>query len=201
MQEIAPGIVHWQAFHEGIRSRVSSYLITASGVLLDPMPPEEGFEALADAFGAPRAVILTNRHHFRHAAELQDAFGVSVHCHELGMHEFRDAQRVQPFAFGDELPGGAVAHEVGALTPEETAVWFPGAHALAFADSLVRMPPDAAPGFVPDRLMGTDPERVKAGLRAAFARLAELAPEHLLLAHGLPIVGDGGATLSTVARA
>jgi hypothetical protein len=200
MQEIAPGIVHWQAYHEGIRSLVSSYLITAGRVVLDPMPPEQGFEALADAYGSPRTVILTNRHHFRHAAELQATFGATVHCHELGMHEFRDSQRVRPFAFGDELPGGAVAHEVGALTPEETAVWFPAERALAFADALVRTPPDAAPGFVPDPLMGDDPERVKTGLRASFGWLAGLAPEHLLLAHGLPVVGDGRDVLAGVSH-
>ena len=67
------------------------------------------------------------------------------------------------------------------------------------ADALVREPPDGEPGFVPDDLIGDDPEAVKAGLRAGFARLAELAPQTLLLAHGLPIVGDGQATLQRAA--
>jgi hypothetical protein len=199
VQEIAPGIVHWRAYHEGIRSLVSSYMAAEGGVVLDPMPPREGFGALAEQYGEPQIVILTNRHHFRHAAELQERFAVPVFCHELGMHNFRGSQGVQPFAFGDRLPGGAVAYEVGALTPEETAIWFPAERALAFADSVVRMPPDVSLGFVPDELMGNDPERVKDGLREAFGRLVELDPAHLLLAHGLPVVDRGRDALAVVA--
>ena len=85
------------------------------------------------------------------------------------MHEFTHGERVVPFAFGDELPGGAIAHEVGSICPEETAVWFPAERALAFADGLVRMPPNGQPGFVPDSLMGDDPELVK-------TRLADSVP-------------------------
>jgi glyoxylase-like metal-dependent hydrolase (beta-lactamase superfamily II) len=104
-----------------------------------------------------------------------------------------------PFAFGDELPGGAIAQEVGAITPEETAVWFPAEGALAFADGLVRTPPDGPLGFVPDELLGDDPEGVKRGLLEAFRALALLSPEHLLLAHGLPVVGEGRRALEEFA--
>jgi hypothetical protein len=64
-----PGIVHWQTYYEKIHSEVSSYMIAAGGVVLDPRPPDEGFEALAAHFGEPRAVILMNRHHYRQAAD------------------------------------------------------------------------------------------------------------------------------------
>jgi hypothetical protein len=201
MREVAPGIVHWKTRHERIHAEVSSYMLVREGVILDPMPPAEGFVALAARFGEPRAVILTNRHHYRHAAQVELLFDATVHCHEAGMHEFTHGERVVPFAFGDDLPGGAIAHEVGAICPEETAVWFPQERALAFADGLVRMPPSGALGFVPDMLLGDDAELVKSGLRAAFDRLAGLEPEHLLLAHGLPWVGGGGDALVVVANA
>ncbi len=200
MREIAPGIVHWQSYHERIHSHVSSYLIVAAGVVLDPRSPDEGFEALAAQYGEPRAVILTNRHHYRQAAELESRYGVTIHVHEAGMHRFTRGEHVTPFAFGDELPGGAIAHEVGAITPEETAVWFPVEGALAFADGLVRRPPDGPLSFVPDELLGDDPEGVKDGLLTAFRRLVPLSPEHLLLAHGLPVVGDGRAALQDFAN-
>jgi hypothetical protein len=200
MREIAPGVVHWKARHERIHAEVSSYMLVREGVILDPMPPAEGFVALAARFGEPRTVILTNRHHYRHAAQVELLFDATVHCHEAGMHEFTHGERVVPFAFGDELPGGAVAHEVDAICPEETAVWFPEARALAFADGLVRMPPSGELGFVPDILLGDDPELVKRGLRAAFQRLVALDPEHLLLAHGLPWVGGGGDALAGFAH-
>src|SRR5438477_11623437 len=115
MKEIAPGLFHWTAFHEGIRSEVSSYYLRDEGVLIDPLlPGDDAFGWLADN-GPPSAVLLTNRHHYRHGGRLIEAFGVSVHASVPGMHEFSEEQRVQPFEFGAELPGGVIAHEVGAV--------------------------------------------------------------------------------------
>jgi hypothetical protein len=200
VREIAPGVVHWTTFHEGIGEQVSSYYVVDGGVLLDPRAPEDGgFEALAERYGAPQAVLLTNRHHYRHTGQVLARWDVTVHCHASGLYEFSPDQQVQGFAFGDALPGGAVAEELGVLCPDETAIWFPHLRVLALADALVREPPDAEPGFVPDDLIGDDPEAVKAGLRQGFARLAELDPEHVLLAHGLPLVGDGRAALERAA--
>jgi hypothetical protein len=201
MREIAPGVVHWRAHRDTIGSDVSSYMVVPGGVLLDPMPPAEGFAALAELYGAPRTVILTNRHHYRHSGEVEAMFGATVHCHEAGMHEFTHGERVLPFAFGAELPGRAIAQEVDAICPEETAVWFPEVGALAFADGLVREPADGPLAFVPDWLIGDDPEAVKDGLRAAFRRLVELDPDHLLLAHGMPWVGGGREALAAFAGA
>jgi hypothetical protein len=52
---------------------------------------------------------------------------------------------------------------------------------------------------VPDELIGDDPEAVKRGLRQGFARLAELAPANVLLAHGNPLLGNGQAALQRAA--
>ena len=51
--------------------------------------------------------------------------------------------------------------------------------------------------YVPagDFLMGDEPDAVKAGLTAAFERLLELDFDHLLLAHGEALVGDGKTQL------
>ena len=49
--------------------------------------------------------------------------------------------------------------------------------------------------FVPDRLMGEDPEGVKSGLLEALERLLEQDFEHLLFAHGEPIIGGAKAAL------
>jgi hypothetical protein len=199
MHEIAPGVVHWTTFHEGIHGEVSSYYVVDGAALVDPRAPEGGFDALAEAYGPPGVVLLTNRHHYRHTNDVVARFGATVHCHESGLYEFEHDRQVEGFAFGDELPGGATAFELGAICPDETAIWFAGVGALAFADGLVRIPPDAEPGFVPDGLIGDDPAAVKDGLRAGFARLAELDPSLLLLAHGNPIIGAGGDVLRRAA--
>jgi hypothetical protein len=191
MHEIAPGIVHWSAMHEGIGSEVSSYWLPEAGVVLNPMLPEEGIDAFRER--PPSAVLLTNRHHLRRSDAFVEAFGCSVHAPEAGMHEFGgDAPDVRPFRPGDEVPGGGRVEEVGAISPDEVALHFPGLSALAVADGVINY--DGL-GFVPDQLMGEDAEGVKEGLLAAFDRLAGLGFEHLLIAHGPPVVGGGARAL------
>ena len=187
MREILPGIFHWTAVHPRIKIEVSSYYVEAPGVLLDPLEPAEGLDWFRDRV-EPRHVLLTNRHHTRHSARFAEAFGCTVWCNEHGMHEFSGDEGVRPFAAGDALPGGIESHEVGVLCPDETALRIPEARALAVADGVVREG-DGPLVFVPDPLLGDEPEKVKAGLKQAYARLLSLDFDHLLLAHGLPWVG------------
>ena len=187
MRELVPGLWHWTVRHPKIGMEVSSYHLLAARVTLNPLVPPEGLGWFAE-HGPPTDVLLTNRHHFRDSAKLVEAFGATVHCHRAGLHEFSGDERVVPFDFGDELPGGIVAQEVGAISPEETALHLREQRALALADGLINY--DGL-SFVPDELMGDDPQEVKRGLLAAFRRLLELDVEHLLPAHGDPLVGDG----------
>ncbi len=121
MREVVPGLWHWTALHEKIRIPVHSYYLAPARVLIDPMTPAEGLDAFEE-LGAPRHVLLTNRHHYRHSGRFADTFGAVVRCHSAGLHEFTGGEAVEPFEFGDELPGGILALEVGALCPEETAL-------------------------------------------------------------------------------
>ena len=92
------------------------------------------------------------------------------------------------FDHGDDLPGGVRALEVGVLCPEETALYIPLAgDILAIADAIVRDGDDL--GFVPDYLLGDDPEDVKRGLREVFTRHLDIDFDHLLFAHGSPWIG------------
>src|SRR5919199_1853453 len=190
MEEILEGLFHWTAFRETIRADVHSYFHAPSRTVLDPMVPPEGLEAFDE--GVER-LVLTNRHHYRHADAYRERFGCTVLCHEAGLHEFADGRAVEGFAFGEELAPGVRALEVAVLTPEESAIHLEGGGgALAFADAVVRGRHGEL-GFVSDWLLGDDPPAIRAGLRAAFARLArEQAFEALLLAHGEPIRAGGG---------
>ncbi len=189
MREIAAGLWHWTAPHEHIGMDVSSYLLAAERVIIDPMIPAEGLESLR-VHGAPEHVLLTNRHHDRDAWRLREAFGCTVHCVRNGLYELAGRGPVEAFDFGDELPGGAIALEVDAICPDETALHIPAHRALACADGVVRWPGQEALAFVPDNLMD-DPEDTKAGLRDAYRRLLDLDFDLLLLAHGEPVVGGG----------
>ncbi len=200
MQEVAPGLFHWTAHHEGIGIEVSSYYWAEGEVLLDPMLPPGGLAWFEGR--EPKTILLTNRHHDRQAGALVDAFGCEVRCPEAGLHEYaRKALKPRGYRPGERLAGGIVALEVGALCPDEMALLLPiPSGALAVADGVVRRG-DSPLEFVQDAFMGDDPEAVKAGLRAAYAQIArEHAFEHLLLAHGEPWIGGARAALARFAR-
>jgi hypothetical protein len=194
MEEIAPGLWHWVAAHPKIKIRVHSYYFAGERILIDPIEPADGLDWFAE-HGPPEHVLLTNRHHYRSSGDFADRFGVTVHCVREGMHEFGGERMVEPFEFGDELPGGIVACEVGAICPDETALYVPAHEALAVADGAVRWEEGAQLAFVPDDLMDA-PEQTKASLREAYRGLAELDFRHLLLAHGEPFVDTGREALA-----
>jgi hypothetical protein len=193
MQEIAPGVFHWTALHPNIKMQVSSYFLADEGVVLDPMIPAEGLDWF-DEHAPPAAVVLTNRHHYRRSADFVEEFGCEVLCHSAGLHEFTEEQDVQGFVDGDEPVAGIQVKHVGSICPDEVAIYVPRAKAVAFADGVVRWRPDDPLGFVPDSLFD-DAEKDKAGIRQAVQALLPLEPDHLLLAHGDPIVGGGTAAL------
>ena len=189
MREIAPGLWHWTASRETIGKDVSSYYLVEERVVLDPMIPPERPE-----WFRPEHAILTCRHHSRDAWEL----GCPPWVVESGAHELEGRGEFRTFAWGDELPGGIVACEIGALSPDETALHIPAHRALAIGDGVVRWEGVEGLTFVPDFLMD-DPEETRAGLRAAYRRLlAELEFDHLLLAHGDPVIGDAKQQLAAL---
>ncbi|MCW3015825.1 MAG: hypothetical protein JWO02_2917 [Solirubrobacterales bacterium] len=198
MDEVIDGVLHWATFHEGIGQTVHSHLYIPSGAIFDPRLPEGGVEALSAA-ALPGDILLSNRHHLRHAQALAEAYGSVIRCHEAGLHAFAgdDQPDVQGFAFGDDVVPGVTALELGVLTPEDTVFRLDaGPGALLFADGLIRQ--DGELMFVPDSLMGDDPEGVKRGLRERLAVLAERDDfDVLLFAHGEPVREGGRGALQT----
>jgi hypothetical protein len=193
VRQLLPGVVHWTARHPNIGMDVSSYLLTEAGVALDPLTPDDGLEWFDEHGVVPREVLLSNRHHLRHATAFAERFGCGIHASRPGMHAFAPEDGVVPFDFGDTLAGGVIAHEVGVLCPDETAFEVPQVRALAVADGVISY--DGL-RFVPDNLIGDDPEAVKRGLRARYAQLVEEVDfDHLLVAHGDPVVGNGRQAL------
>lgn len=197
MKEILPHVFHWKTFHEGIAAYVHSYYVHAgTPLLIDPRVPAEGIDWFA-ARGAPQHAYLTNRHHYRHSDRFAARYGTEVWCHRDGLHEFVRGERVRAFRHGQTLPGDVRALKVASLCPEETALYLSvSGGVLSVGDAIVR---DARGrlAFVPDAFMGDDPEGVKRGVRAAYARhLREHEFDTLLFAHGAPLVGGARAALA-----
>jgi len=195
IREVLPGVHHWTVIHPKIRQPVDSYYLESARIVLDPMVPREGLEWF-DERPTPGQIVLTNRHHLRHSERYAEAFDCPIRCSEAGLHEFERGPTVEGFALGEELAPGVTAHQLGAICPDDTALEIrtEDGGALAFADGLTR-PRGGGLTFVPGFLMGDDPSAVRAGLRESLRRLLELDFEHLLFAHGEPLIGGGKAAL------
>jgi hypothetical protein len=196
MQEILPGLYHWTAFRDTIRAQVSSYYVERAGILVDPLLPDDGgMEALERLPVRPQQVVLSNRLHRRHAPQIAEHFDIPIRVPMPGMHAFAGEPRARPYEFSDEVAPGVFGLKVDKLSDDEAALHItvtePGS--LAFGDTLTRY--GGALGFVPDDLMGHDPQRVKEGLRQKFRGLLARDFDALLFAHGDPLTHDGKEAL------
>ena len=197
MKEILPGLFHWTVTHPGINSEVSSYYLSPERVVLDPMVPDEGLDLFERGVDH---VILTNRHHYRDSRKFAERYGCTVWCVRHGLHEFTRGEEVKPFDFGQTLPGKIEAVEIGGICPDDTALYIPRpGGVLALADCAVREE-DGPLGFVPEQYMGEEPEAVKTAVKISCRRVLEREFDHLLLAHGWPVVGGGKKALREFAE-
>ncbi|HEY8581663.1 MAG TPA: hypothetical protein VIL49_01910 [Capillimicrobium sp.] len=195
MREISPGIHHWTAFRDTIGTRVSCYWVAPARILIDPLAPDEGLDALLGLDPEPQQVVLTNRHHRRDAARIADALDVPIRFSPPSQDELGDLGRGRAYRWGEEVAPGVTALEVGVLSPDEGALHIAhGAGALAVGDTLTRSGDDLA--FMPDDLLGDDPQAVRDGLRARFEALLERDFDALLLAHGEPLGRGAKAALA-----
>ena len=143
-----------------------------------------------DGEEAPQYVYMTNRLHDRSCAEFAERFGAPIWCPRPGLHEYADGN----------LHGGVRAIDIGVICPDEMALVLPfDTGVLAIADSFIRYGDDI--GFVPDYLMGDDPEGIKRRTKARFLEVCDDVDfDHLLFAHGAPLIGGGREALRAFCR-
>jgi hypothetical protein len=197
MDELLTGVWHWTATHPNTGSEVSSYWVRPSRAVIDALLPDEGTEPFREQ--PPERVLLSNRHHLRHAERFAEEFGSVIECSKPGLHEFENGPGVQGFDFGEEVAPGIEALEVGAICPDESALLIRDAGALSIADGIRHY--DGEMEFFADWLLGDDPEGVKAGLRESYRGLLDLDFDNLLFAHGDPLIGGGKEALRRFAQA
>ena len=189
--ELLPGLHHWTQIHPSTRARVHSHYHVPSGTLFDPLVPDEGIEWFDDR--AVRRIALSTRHHLRHSERFAERFDCPILAHEAGLYEFSGGPAVRGFAFGERLAAGVGALEMDAISPDDTVLEIAaGEGALLFADAVINR---GELGFVSDSLIGDDPERVKRQVRERAAALSERRFDHLLFAHGAPLIGGGREAL------
>jgi hypothetical protein len=195
INESLPQLLIWDAFHEGIGRVVHSAFDLRSGTLVDPMEPEEGLDAVG-ALARPQRIVLTNRHHHRHSARFAERFGCTVFCHEAGLEHFDAENSVHGFTFDEQLTEGVRALELASICAEETTLLLDVAEGvLCFGDGVTR-DEDGSLAFMPDELLGEQPDRIRTGLSRNLERMFDEDFDALLFAHAEPVLVGGRALLS-----
>jgi hypothetical protein len=118
-------------------------------------------------------------------------------CHRAGLQRLEDlSARIEPFDSAADLAPGITAVAMGAIAPDDTAIHIAaGDGALLFGDGLFRYGGEL--GFASDSLLGDDPEPVRRAMEDSIRRVVDydLHFDHLLFAHGDPLVGGGREAL------
>jgi glyoxylase-like metal-dependent hydrolase (beta-lactamase superfamily II) len=191
VQELAPGLFHWYAIHPNHGQQVSCHFAAGSGTVFDPLLPDEGIDWFEDH--RPQRIVLSTRHHLRHSEQIAERYGCPILAHRDGLHEFAGGPEVEGFGFGERIADDVRTLTMDAISPDDTVLHIEaGEGALLFADSLINR---GAIGFVPDRLIGDDPEGVKRKVRERASALLQEDFDLLLFAHGDPILGGGKKAL------
>jgi hypothetical protein len=194
MREILPGVHHWTTMHESIGVQVSSYYVDPAAVLIDPMVPEQGLDTFA-GLERPQQVVLTSGLHTRHADAFVDAFGCVIRAPREAAARLQGTLEFDAYRHGEEIAPDVTGLEIGRLAPDEGALHLAIAEgAIVFADALNRYGDTLA--FFSDDLLGDDPPAVMRALMGAFeGLLADREFDHLLFAHGDPVIGGGKTVL------
>jgi hypothetical protein len=151
--------------------------------------PDDGLDAFAGRT-RPQQVVLTTGLHARHADRFADAFGCMIRASPQALERLGGALDAEIYSDGDEVAPGVTALHIDAIAPDEYALHVAvDEGAIAFADALNRYGDVLA--FFSDDLLGNDPAKVKSALKAAFRGLLTRDFDHLLFAHGEPLVGGG----------
>jgi hypothetical protein len=193
MREIFPGVFFWTAEHSAIGASVSSYYVDSANVVIDPKLPHGGFPAVP---GHPDAVVLTSGHHDRDARAFSDHFGVPIRALPQAAARLHGELQIASVAAGELVAPGIEILRIGVLCDDEGALLIttPTGAAVAIADGITHR--DDGLGFFRDELLGEDPDAVKRGLKAAYANLLDRDFQHLLFAHGEPVLNIGKETLA-----
>jgi hypothetical protein len=201
--EILSGLWRFEALHpewteedggeDGWESTVAWWAVacTRGLVLIDPLVvhwPE--LDALVENHGGCAAVLRTVHWHQRSIAEAAARYGSSVWARPPPPTERAWPPFDRALRDGAEVPGDLLTFDVERA--DEIAVWLPAQAALVFGDAMLRRPSGEL-RLCPESWL--QPEGGPTRLRERLAELATLPVEHVLVAHGPLVLGDGASAL------
>jgi hypothetical protein len=184
IRDVADGLWIWRRPHPAWRpdcewpETVTSTCVHSGGeiALLDPLDPDddEVWRRLDEA--PPTMVVVLKPDHVRDVDLFVRRYGAKAYGPWLFWRNDVPETELEPIEPGSVLPGGLVALDDG-RGRNETPLWLPEQHALAFADALI----GAEEGL---RIWDT-PHLARA--RASLRELLVLPFERVIVAHGEPV--------------
>jgi glyoxylase-like metal-dependent hydrolase (beta-lactamase superfamily II) len=192
MEEVAPGLRRWTAYHDHWEEEVGSLALESDDglILIDPIdPPRE--------LRRPDHVLLTVFWHNRSTAGLR-AKRVWAPTRSAQPLRNRGVDVTDAFTAGDQLPGGVQAFQTARVS--EVVFWLPDQRAVVAGDVLLGA--GAKPRATKDPLR-LCPERwlgkaTHADLQRTLAPLLELPVQRVLVSHGKPVLRGGKRALEHV---
>jgi hypothetical protein len=189
VQEIAPGLRRWTAWHDHWQEDVGSVAVDTSDglVLIDPLDPPASLPS-------PQHVLLTVYWHARAAGELEGR----VWAPSRSRRPLQNRGVEAADAGGGSLPGGILPFQT--VRAAEAVYWLPEHRAVVVGDVLLGAgakprATDEPLRLCPERWLG---KATHAELRKSLRPLLDLPVEHVLVSHGAPVLGDGSRELERV---
>ncbi len=189
MEEILDGVHHWTAVHPNIGMEVNSYYVAPARTVIDPIVPDEALEWFREreesrtGSCSPTATTCA----IPSACATSSAAGSSVTAPACTSSATAPRSRGSPSATSWRRRSRRSRSARSARRrPRCTSTAAPARS--PFADGLINY---GGIRFVPDNLIGDNPEPVKEGLRRSYARLLDRRFDALLFAHGEPITEGG----------
>jgi glyoxylase-like metal-dependent hydrolase (beta-lactamase superfamily II) len=192
MDQLAPGLRRWTAWHDEWEQDVGSLAVETSDglVLIDPIdPPPE--------LRRPAHVLITVFWHGRTTAGLEAA-RVWAPTRSARPLENRGITVTDRFRTGDELPGGIQAFQTPRVS--EVVLWLPEQRAVAVGDVLLGAGAKPRATSEPLRLCPESwlGKATHDELRASLRPLIDLPVERVLVSHGEPVLRDAKSALAAV---
>jgi glyoxylase-like metal-dependent hydrolase (beta-lactamase superfamily II) len=197
--EITPRLTYWAERHPHWRPnpewpeavgcalyRSDEALILVDPLIRDDLDPEAWtwLDREVAASGRPVALLLTAPWHLRSATAVVERYGARVWAAPAGR------ARAGALPWLGELPSGVETFTPGGHDEGQVAFWLPGERALVVAEFFA--------GRDGGLVVLTSPAEIDLQLFAeSLDALRALPIEHVLVAHGEPVLGGGSASVAS----
>jgi hypothetical protein len=207
VREIVPGIWCWQRRPRGLRpgefGARTSYALAVAGetLLVDPLvtgDDDPALGALDDLAGGRVRILVSKPFHTRSAELLWRRYhraGARIYGHADVATRLGDTSGFEAVGGGDDVGGVARFHAIGTPPRSEQPIEIPALRAVVFGDAVV----ETGGGELRVWEDSVDTERRRHWWHERYLptlqRLATTEPEHVLVTHGQPVLGQGATAL------